>query len=122
MKVMVVDDEPDVELLFRQKFRREIRENRLHFEFVSSGERALEYLETLGGADVVLILSDINMPGMTGLELLKKIKERLPQLRTFMITAYGDEENFRTAMAYGADDYLTKPIDFNALKSKMFDM
>lgn len=122
MKIMVVDDEVDVALLFRQEFKRELRSGALDFEFVTSGEAALEYLKTLGGADVVLILSDINMPGMTGLELLRRIKESFPTLKAFMIAAYGDEEKYRTALAYGADEYLSKPIDFQALKGKILSV
>ena len=118
-KIMVVDDEADVELLFRQRFRREIRAGKTQLYFALSGEAALGYLQDEGAAEIVLILSDINMPGMNGLELLKIIKEKFPHLEVFMITAYSDEYNYRMAMEYGADDYLTKPLDFVALKQKI---
>lgn len=118
-KILVVDDERDVEWLFRQRFRREMRRGQLDFAFVFSGEEALGYLRQGGAAPVVLVLSDINMPGMTGLDLLQEIKKEHPALKVVMITAYGDERNYRTAMTYGADDYFTKPLDFAALKEKV---
>lgn len=114
--IMIVDDERDIEPLFCQKFRRELREGRVAFHFCFSGESALELLDGLAAADIVLILSDINMPGMTGLELLRILKERYAHLKVFMITAYDDEDKRRTALEYGADEYLTKPIDFESLK------
>lgn len=116
---MVVDDEEDVQLLFRQKFRREIKAGKIEFVFAFSGAEALEYLQTQSDHSVVLILSDINMPGMNGIELLKIIKEKFPSLKVFMITAYGDEENYRIAIEYGADDYLHKPVEFVTLKEKI---
>lgn len=119
MKVMVVDDEQDIKLLFEQKFRREIRSGKVVFHFAFSGEAALDYLEKTGGADLILILSDINMPGMNGLQLLKRIKEKHDHLKVYMITAYGDENSHQQALKYGCDDYLTKPIDFEDLKSKI---
>jgi len=122
MKVMVVDDEKDIQILFRQRFRKEIKTGQIEFQFAYSGEEALRLLESSIAADVVLILSDINMPGMTGLELLRIIKERCPYLKVFMITAYGDEDNYRKAMEYGADNYLTKPIDFDGLRREMFKL
>lgn len=120
MKIMVVDDEKDVEFLFKQKFRKELKAGQIEFHFAFSAEAALDYLENQGVTDIVLILSDINMPGMNGLELLKIIKEKFLQLRVFMITAYGDEQNYQKSIEYGADDYLTKPIDFDELKKKIF--
>jgi CheY-like chemotaxis protein len=122
MKILVVDDEEDIQLLFRQKFRREIKKGEIEFHFAFSAQEALEYLQSQDGAFVVLILSDINMPGMNGLELLKIIKEKFPQLKVFMITAYGDEENYRIAMEYGADDYINKPVEFDTLKGKIVDL
>jgi two-component system, response regulator, stage 0 sporulation protein F len=119
MKIVVVDDERDVQALFEQRFRREIRLGLLELHFAFSGEDALTLLEDRGIADIVLILSDINMPGMNGLELLKIVKERYPQLKVYMITAYGDAESHQRAVEYGCDDYLTKPIDFKVLKSRM---
>lgn len=120
MKILVVDDERDIQSLFEQRFRKEIRENQLSFVFAFSGDEALSYLDQLNH-EVVLILSDINMPGMSGLELLKKIRERflLPPPVVMMITAYGDEENHKSAVALGAEDLLTKPLDFAVLKEKL---
>lgn len=117
---MVVDDEHDVELLFRQRFRKELKEGTVNFVFSFSGDEAVQYLKSLEPQDVVLILSDINMPGMNGIELLKAVKQDYPQLKVCMITAYGDEQNFKSAMAYGAAEYFTKPIDFDKLKQEMF--
>jgi CheY-like chemotaxis protein len=122
MKIMVVDDEEDVQLLFRQRFRREIKKGEIEFHFAFSAREALDYLHSQGPECVVLILSDINMPGMNGLELLKIIKETFPNLKVFMITAYGDEENFRIAMEYGADDYINKPVEFDKLKEKILGL
>lgn len=120
MKILVVDDEPDMKLLFEQRFRKEIRDGRIDFAFALSGEQALEYFR-LHEHEVVLILSDINMPGMSGLELLKHIKKKyeVPPPVVMMITAYGDRENYDQAMRLGADDFLTKPIDFTLLKQKL---
>lgn len=119
LKVMVVDDEPDVKLLFEQRFRKEIRDGELEMYFAFSGDEALEQLASGPAADVVLILSDINMPDMSGLELLRRIKETRNELKVFMITAYNDDENYQRAMEYGADEYLTKPIDFEELKARI---
>jgi len=120
MKILVVDDEQDVQALFLQKFRREIKDAKVQFAFAFSGNEALEYLGT-HQQEAVLILSDINMPGMSGLELLKQIKSRFenPPPIVMMITAYGDAENYNQAMSLGADDFLTKPLDFNTLKEKL---
>jgi len=119
MKILVVDDERDIQTLFEQRFRKEIKEKILEFAFAFSGEEALVYLNQ-HEHEKVLILSDINMPGMSGLELLRHIKEiyHKPPPVVMMITAYGDAENFDTAKKYGADDFLTKPVDFNMLKEK----
>lgn len=120
MKILVVDDEADVQPLFLQRFRKEIRDHELEFDFALSGEEALKYLEARH-SEVVLILSDINMPGMSGIELLSKIRHdyETPPPVVMMITAYGDEENHRQAMQNGANDFLTKPLDFNLLKEKL---
>jgi two-component system, chemotaxis family, chemotaxis protein CheY len=120
MKVLVVDDERDVQTLFEQRFRKEIRSGEMHFNFAYSGEEALQQINS-NGQEAVLILSDINMPGMSGLDLLKTIKEKhnQPPPRVMMITAYGDEDNYNTAMRLGADGFLTKPLDFGALKEKL---
>jgi two-component system chemotaxis response regulator CheY len=120
MKILVVDDEKDIQTLFEQRFRKEIRENITEFVFAFSGEDALSYLN-LHEHEAVLILSDINMPGMSGLELLEQIKQKYhkPPPVVMMITAYGDAENFSTAKELGADDFLTKPVDFTLLKEKL---
>jgi two-component system chemotaxis response regulator CheY len=120
MKILVVDDEQDVQALFLQKFRREIKDNKVQFAFAFSGNQALEYM-AVHEQEAVLILSDINMPGMSGLELLRQIKQRFenPPPVVMMITAYGDAENYNQAMTLGADDFLTKPLDFSTLKEKL---
>lgn len=120
MKILVVDDERDMQTLFEQKFRKEIRSGVMEFVFAFSGEEALTYL-TQHVHEVVLILSDINMPGMSGLELLEYIKQKYskPPPMVMMITAYGDQENYNSAMKLGADDFLTKPVDFTLLKEKL---
>ena len=123
MKILVVDDERDVQLLFQQRFRKEIKNGVLHFVFAFSGEEAMAALETME-QKAVLILSDINMPGMSGLDLLEQIRanyEKPPPL-VMMITAYGDEENRSTAKRLGADDFLTKPLDFALLKNKLLNI
>ena len=121
MRIMVVDDEEDVQLLYRQKFRKELRKGEIEIHFALSAKEALEYLQAQGVDNLLLILSDINMPGMNGLELLKIIKGSYEHIKVFMITAYGDEENYQLAMEYGADDYLHKPVEFSMLKEKIFD-
>ncbi|SRR5579871_172114 len=120
MKILVVDDETDIRVLFEQRFRKEIKSGEIEFAFAYSGDDALGYLGKLMH-EAVLILSDINMPGMSGLELLKKIKQKFenPPPVVMMITAYGDSENYKQAMDLGADDFLTKPLDFNLLKEKL---
>jgi CheY-like chemotaxis protein len=118
VKVLVVDDEQDVAVLFGQMFRREVRSGQMHLDFAFSGEEALSYLAE-HRADVVLVLSDINMPGMNGLELLKQIKSTPPPLPVCMMTAYGSEEYRSKADSFGCDGYLTKPIDFPALKQQI---
>lgn len=119
MKILVVDDERDIQTLFEQRFRKEIKEQSLEFVFAFSGEEALLYLNK-HEHEAVLILSDINMPGMSGLELLGHIKQKYhkPPPLVMMITAYGDAENFNMAKQLGADDFLTKPVDFTLLKEK----
>jgi two-component system chemotaxis response regulator CheY len=120
MKILVVDDEQDMQTLFQQRFRKEIRDGIVDFAFANSGEQALEYM-LANNHEAVLILSDINMPGMSGLELLERIKTKYhaPPPIVMMITAYGDDENYNTAMKLGADDFLTKPVDFALLKEKL---
>ncbi|MBL7738885.1 MAG: response regulator [Chitinophagaceae bacterium] len=120
MKILVVDDEKDVQVLFEQRFRKEIRSAEMEFMFAFSGEEALQFMQS-NEHEAVLILSDINMPGMSGLELLKQIKEKYeaPPPVVMMITAYGDADNYNQAMKLGADDFLTKPLDFTVLKEKL---
>jgi CheY-like chemotaxis protein len=120
MKILAVDDETDMQTLFQQRFRSEIRSGNMEFYFATSGSEALEVLKQ-HNHEFVLILSDINMPGMSGLELLSQIKKEYtePPPKVFMLTAYGDEYNYNQAMSLGADDFITKPLDFNALKEKL---
>ena len=120
MKVLVVDDETDMKALFEQRFRKEIKNGTIDFAFANSGEEAITYLNK-HNHEAVLILSDINMPGMSGLELLSFIKQKSfsPPPVVMMITAYGDAENYNHAMRLGADDFLTKPLDFMLLKEKL---
>ncbi len=115
-QALVVDDEIDVQYLFKQYFRREIRRGEVGFHFAFSGEEALNLLDD-AAVNVVLVLSDINMPGMTGLELLRQIKQRFPELKVVLVTAYGDAQKRSQALTFGADGYLTKPLDFEELKA-----
>jgi CheY-like chemotaxis protein len=117
--ILVVDDEPDVETLFRQQFRRDLRANRFTMEFAQSAPAALECIGGASAASLILILSDINMPGMSGLELLPKAKAMRPDVPIIMITAYGDADTKRKALENGAEALLTKPIDFGALRSEI---
>jgi len=122
MKFLVVDDERDVEMLFRQKFRKEIRKGLLELQFAFSGDEAIEILKSKKPPEVVYIFSDINMPGMSGLELLEKVKSEFPDIKVSMISAYGDEDNFNRAMESGAKAFFTKPIDFNSLKEEVYQL
>ncbi len=122
MKIMVVDDEQDVQFLFQQKFRRELKQNQIKLYFAFSAEEALEYLQNKLINCSVLIVTDINMPGMNGLEMLKIIKDNYPNSKVIIITAYDDEYNYLTAKKYGADDYITKPIEFDKLKEKILKL
>jgi CheY-like chemotaxis protein len=117
--ILVVDDEPDVETLFRQQFRRDLRAGRFTMQFAHSAPAALELIGNAGEASLILILSDINMPGMSGLELLPKAKQVRPDVPVIMITAYGDAETKRKALEQGADALLTKPIDFLMLRNEI---
>jgi len=123
MQILVVDDETDVRDLFQQRFRREIRSGELHFSFAFSGEEALEFMRK-HQSEVLIILSDINMPGMSGLELLGHVKKEfeMPPTTMMMITAYGDDDSYRQAMQLGANDFLTKPVDFAVLKTKLLQL
>ena len=118
--VLIVDDEPDVEVLFRQQFRRELRDRRFSMQFAQSASIALQFITEAGTATtLILILSDINMPGMSGLELLPKARAARPDVPIIMITAYGDSETKRKALEGGAEALLTKPIDFSALRNEI---
>jgi CheY-like chemotaxis protein len=117
--ILVVDDEPDVEILFRQQFRRDLRAGRFAMEFPPSAAVALQRIADASEQSLILILSDINMPGMSGLELLPKAKALRPDVPIIMITAYGDAETKRQALERGAEALLTKPIDFGTLRSEI---
>jgi CheY-like chemotaxis protein len=117
--ILVVDDEPDVEVLFRQHFRRDLRSGRFTMGFTQSAPMALQRISDAAGVSLILILSDINMPGMSGLELLPEAKALRPDVPVIMITAYGDAETKRRALEGGAEALLTKPIDFVMLRNEI---
>jgi CheY-like chemotaxis protein len=117
--ILVVDDEPDVEVLFRKQFRRDLRADRFTMEFAQSAPMALQRISDAGDRALILILSDVNMPGMSGLELLPKAKALRPDVPVIMITAYGDAETKRKALENGAEALFTKPIDFATLRSEI---
>lgn len=117
IKALVVDDETDIEYLFRQKFKKEIRNGEFDFHFAFSNEEAVQYLLGLNPVDIVLVLSDINMPGMSGFELLKIIKEKFTHLKVVIVTAYGDQANKENSTRLGADGFVNKPVNFDELKS-----
>lgn len=119
MKILIVDDERDVEMLFRQKFRKEIKSGGLELVFAFSGQHALDILSETDPPQVVYVFSDINMPGMTGLELLDRVKTRFPNISVSMISAYGDTENYNKAIKSGAKGFFTKPIDFESLRKEI---
>jgi CheY-like chemotaxis protein len=119
VSILVVDDEPDVALLFRQRFRREARDGTYVMHFANSGEGALQLLGEGIEPQLIVILSDINMPGMDGLQLLGEIKQQFPQLPVMMVTAYGDDERRGRASELGAAEFLTKPVDFDLLKEQL---
>lgn len=114
--ILVVDDEPDVEALFRQQFRRDLKSGRFTMEFAPSGPAALQRAADIEDPSLILILSDINMPGMSGLEMLTKVRAERPEVPVIMVTAYGDAETCRQAIEKGAVGLLTKPIDFALLR------
>jgi CheY-like chemotaxis protein len=117
--ILVVDDEPDVETLFRQQFRRDLRSGRFLMEFAPSGPAAIERAADIRDPSLILILSDINMPGMSGLEMLPEVRARRPDVPVIMITAYGDTETRKKAIERGAEGLLTKPIDFTVLRQEI---
>jgi CheY-like chemotaxis protein len=122
VSILVVDDEPDVADLFRQRFRREARNGTYVMHFANSGMEALDKLATGIEPQLIVILSDINMPVMDGLELLRQIKTRQPDLPVMMVTAYGDDERRRLAGEYGAAEFITKPVDFDLLNTQLRDL
>lgn len=122
MKILIVDDERDIEDLFKQKFRKEIRNQGLELVFAFSGQEALNILGSDNPPKVMYVFSDINMPGMSGLEMLAIAKERFPQIKISMISAYGDSENYNKAMESGASGFFTKPVDFEALRKEIADI
>ena len=119
VSILVVDDEPDVAELFRQRFRRETRQGKYVLHYATSGAEALDRLAGEIEPALAAVLSDINMPGMDGLQLLGEIKQRFPDLPVMMVTAYGDDERRRRAAEYGAADFLAKPVDFEHLKAQL---
>jgi CheY-like chemotaxis protein len=119
VSILVVDDEPDIAELFRQRFRREARQGTYVLHFAGSGEEALGKLDGEIEPQLIVILSDINMPGMDGLTLLREIKRRRPGMPVMMVTAYGDDERRRLADEYGAAEFITKPVDFDLLKTQL---
>jgi CheY-like chemotaxis protein len=119
VSILIVDDEPDVAELFRQRFRREARQGTYVLHFANSGEEALAMLAHEIEPQLIVILSDINMPGMDGLTLLQQVKRLCPDLPVMMVTAYGDDERRRRATEYGAAEFITKPVDFDLLKRQL---
>jgi CheY-like chemotaxis protein len=119
LSILVVDDEPDVADLFRQRFRREARQGTYVMHFAASGAEALDRLARKIHPALVAVLSDINMPGMDGLQLLGEIKQRFPDLPVMMVTAYGDDERRRRAGELGASEFIGKPVDFDLLKEQL---
>ena len=117
--ILVVDDESDMEALFRQQFRRDLKAGRFGLEFATSAQQALRVIEETDGRDIILLLSDVNMPGMSGLDLLPRAKAARPDLPVLMVTAYGDAETRRRALESGAEGLLPKPIDFAALRAEI---
>ena len=117
--IVVVDDEPDIEMLFRQHFRHDLRARRFDMEFASSAQDALDLIERENGRRIILLLSDINMPGMSGLDLLPTVKQAHPDLPVILITAYGDPETRRKAVERGADGLLIKPLEFTVLRAEI---
>ncbi len=119
MKILVVDDEKDMEVLFRQKFRRDLKNSHLQLIFAFSGKEAMKMLQEKDPPEVMYVLSDINMPGMTGIELLKEIKALYPTIMVSMISAYGDNENYNKAINSGAKQFFTKPLNFDSLREEI---
>ena len=121
MKILVVDDEKDIPVLFEQRFKQEIKSGIFEFYYTFSAEEAIRYLKLKITPHLMLILSDINMPGMNGLDLLKTVKSDYPHISVFMLTAYGDAYNSQTAFEYGAEEIINKPINFIYLKNILLE-
>jgi two-component system, response regulator, stage 0 sporulation protein F len=119
--ILVVDDEPDMQFLFLQKFRKELRQGLLNFNFAFSADEALGFLREMSPEDIVLVLSDINMPGRSGIELLQIIKKESPGLKVIMVSAYNDDNHRSMAKKSGADDFISKPVDFDILKERILN-
>lgn len=122
LKILVVDDEPDVETMFRQQFRKQIKDGNVLLYFALSAAEALSFMDQLKPFDIVMLLSDINMPGLTGLQLLEEVKRLHPDLRVIMITAYGNPHYISESKRLGADGYLTKPVNFTELKEQILQI
>ncbi len=122
MKILIVDDEQDVETLFVQKFRKEIKSKELEIMFAFSGEEALRLLEAADSPEVVYVFSDINMPGMTGFELLEKIKSQFSQIQVSMVSAYSNSDNYEKALKSGAKGFFSKPVDFESLRQEIAEL
>jgi CheY-like chemotaxis protein len=122
VSILVVDDEPDVAELFRQRFRRETRQGTYVMHFAASGAEALDRLVGEIEPTLIAVLSDINMPGMDGLQLLNEIKQHRPDLPVMMVTAYGDDERRRRASELGAFEFITKPVDFDKLRKQLLTL
>ncbi|REJ80564.1 MAG: response regulator [Bacteroidetes bacterium] len=120
MNILVVDDERDVEQLFRQRFRNEIKNGQINLTFAFDGLEAIDWLNNNPDSEFQVILSDINMPKLSGLELLRQVKKNFPKIRFIMVSAYGDSNNYSNAMSYGANEFVTKPVDFTKLKELIF--
>ncbi|NNF01746.1 MAG: response regulator [Bacteroidia bacterium] len=122
LRILVVDDEQDVEALFAQKFRKQVKDGKFEINYVSSAADAIKFVEENGVDNLAMVLSDINMPAMDGLELLKILKDEHNDLKVIMVTAYGDEKNFKEAMRLGADEFFNKPVNFDLLQKKIEEM
>ena len=121
-RIMVVDNEPDIQYLFSKKFKKEVKSGQIEFIFAMSAKEALSYLTTEKNQFIDLVISDINLPIINGLEMLKVIKEKYPGLKVFMLTAHGYDNNYKLAKEYGANDYLVKPINFAEIKEKILNL
>ncbi len=122
LKILVVDDEEDIQLLFRKKFKKDIQEGKFLFRFATSAQSAIQYLNTLNKFDIVLVLSDIKMPGLSGLDLLQFVKKEFPHLKVMMITAYDDIKNREDAKRLGASDFIAKPVNFELLRTRILQL